>query len=203
MPQQFANFFTTSAGASAALVGLLFVAVSRDEGGGVFGSAARADRHAVATGAFAALANAFFVSLGTLIPGANLGAVALVVGALALLNTLGLGRELWRRRLEGRRYAGRGALLVLGGLVLYGTEMWWALKLLRDAPAEADDSYYTMLAFLLVGVYVVGLGRAWELLGAPQKGVLAWLLSPDEREDTRAAAGKDKPRSGRGTDDRG
>ena len=201
VPQQFANFFTTSAGASAALIGLLFVAVSKAEGGGVFGSEARADRHAAATGAFAALANAFFISLGALIPGAKLGTLVLVVGALGLLNTLGLGWELWHRRFGGR-YAGRGVLLALGGLVLYGTEMWWALKLLRDAPAEADGSYYTVLAFLLLGVYVVGLGRAWELLGAPRKGVLAWLFSPRERDDTRAA-GKDKPRSGRGTGDRG
>ncbi len=201
VPQQFANFFATSAGASAALIGLLFVAVSRAEGGGVFGSEARADRHAAATGAFAALANAFFVSLGVLVPGVNPGGFVLVVGALALLNTLGLGRELWRRRLEGR-YAGRGALLVVGGLVLYGIEIWCGLTLLRDAPAEADGPYYTVLALLLVGVYVVGLGRAWELLGAPQKGVLAWLFSPRERDDTRAA-GKDEPRSERGTGDRG
>ena len=201
VPQQFANFFTTSAGASAALIGLLFVAVSKTEPHSVFGSEARADRHAAATGAFAALANAFFISLGALIPGANPGGVVLVVGAFGLLNTLGLGRELWHRRFGGR-YAGRGALLVLGGLVLYGMEMWWALKLLRDSPAEADGSYYTVLAFLLLGVYVVGLGRAWELLGAPQKGVLAWLFSPRERDDTRAA-GKDKPRSGRGTGDGG
>ena len=201
VPQQFANFFTTSAGASAALIGLLFVAVSRAEGGGVFGSEARADRHAAATGAFAALANAFFISLGALIPGANLGALVLVVGAFGLLNTLGLGRELWRRRLQGR-YAGRGVLLVLGGLIVYGTEMWCGLTLLRDAPAEADGSYYTVLAFLLLGVYVVGLRRAWELLGVPQKGILAWLFSPRERDDTRAA-GKDKPRSGRGTGDGG
>jgi len=179
MPQEFETFFATSAGASAALIGLLFVAVTRAEPGSIFGSEARADRHAAAAGAFTGLADVFFVSLGALIPGANIGGVVLVVGAVALLGTLGLGRELWRRRFEGRR-AGRGALLALGGFLVYGLQLWYAHSLLR---APSDKGYLSALAFLLLGAYVVGLGRAWELLGAPQKGILAWLLSPREQDE--------------------
>ncbi|MDQ5828758.1 MAG: hypothetical protein M3324_02550 [Actinomycetota bacterium] len=179
MQQEFDTFFAASAGASAALIGLLFVAVSRAEPGSVFGNEARADRHAAAAGAFTGLADAFFVSLGALIPGANIGGIVLVVGAVALLGTLGLGRELWRNRFEGGR-AGRGALLVLGGFVVYVLQLWYALSLLR---APSDKDYLSALAFLLLGSYVVGLGRAWELLGAPQKGILAWLLSPREQGD--------------------
>jgi hypothetical protein len=179
MPQEFDTFFATSAGASAALIGLLFVAVSKAEPGSVFGREARADRHAAAAGAFTGLADAFFVSLGALIPGANIGGIVLVVAAVALLGTLGLGRELWRRRFDGRR-AGRGALLVLGGFAVYGLQLWYAYSLLG---APSDKDYLSALAFLLLGAYVVGLGRAWELLGAPQKGVLEWLLSPREEGD--------------------
>ena len=179
MQQEFDTFFATSAGASAALIGLLFVAVSRAEPGSVFGREARADRHASAAGAFTGLADAFFVSLGALIPGANIGGIVLVVGAVALLGTLGLARELWRRRFHGRR-AGRGAVLVLGGFVVYGLQLWYALSLLRT---PSDKHYLSALAFLLLGAYVVGLGRAWELLGAPQRGVLTWLLSPREQDD--------------------
>ena len=179
MPQEFDTFFATSAGASAALIGLLFVAVSRAEPGSVFGREAQADRHAAAAGAFTGLADAFFVSLGALIPGANIGGIVLVVAAVALLGTLGLGRELWRRRFEGRR-AGRGALLVLGGFAVYGLQLWCAYWLLG---APSDKDYLSALAFLLLGSYVVGLGRAWELLGAPQRGVLAWLLSPREQDE--------------------
>ncbi len=179
MPQEFDTFFATSAGASAALIGLLFVAVSRAEPGSVFGREAQADRHAAAAGAFTGLADAFFVSLGALIPGASIGGIVLVVGGVALLGTLGLGRDLWRRRLEGGR-AGRGVLLALGGFVVYGLQLWYALSLLR---VPSDKDYLSALAFLLLGSYVVGLGRAWELLGAPQRGVLAWLLSPREQDE--------------------
>ena len=179
MPEEFDTFFATSAGASAGLIGLLFVAVSRAEPGSVFGSEAQADRNAAAVGAFTGLANAFFISLGALIPGASIGGIVLVVGAVALLGTLGLGRDLWRRRFEGGR-VGRGALLALGGFVVYGLQLWYALSLSR---APSDKDYLSALAFLLLGSYVVGLGRAWELLGAPQRGVLAWLLSPREEDD--------------------
>lgn len=79
-----------------------------------------------------------------------------------------------------RERAGRGALLVLGGFVVYLLQLWYALALLR---APSDKDYLSALAFLLLGSYVVGLGRAWELLGAPQRGVLAWLLSPREEDD--------------------
>ncbi len=40
VPQEFSNFFATSAGASAALIGLLFVTVSKTEPHSVFGSEA-------------------------------------------------------------------------------------------------------------------------------------------------------------------
>ncbi len=195
LPQEFDTFFATSAGASAALLGLLFVAISKAEPGSVFGSEARADRHAAAAGAFTGLADAFFVSLAALIPGANIGGIVLVVAAVALLGTLGLGRELWRRRFDGRR-AGRGVLLVLGGFAVYGLQLWYAYSLLG---APSDKDYLSALAFLLLGAYVVGLGRAWELLGAPQKGVLEWLLSPREEGDGghEAERGHGKEKFGR------
>ena len=63
----------------------------------------------------------------------------------------------------------------LRGFIVYVLQLWYALSLLR---APSDKDYLSALAFLLLGAYVVGLGRAWELLGAPQKGVLEWLSSP-------------------------
>jgi hypothetical protein len=59
----YANFFLASAGAGAALMGLLFVAISITPEGTVLPTAPR-ERQVVASGAFTAFTNAFFVSLG-------------------------------------------------------------------------------------------------------------------------------------------
>ena len=46
------------------------------------------------------------------------------------------------------------------------------------------------LAYQLFGVYAVALGRAWELLGAREQGLLKTLFSPrsmdEERKENRA-----------------
>src|SRR5258706_4933834 len=67
VPPEFANFFIASAGAGAALVGLLFVAVSIAPEQLVTRRAPM-ERQAVAGSAFTALMNAFFISLVALIP---------------------------------------------------------------------------------------------------------------------------------------
>src|SRR5258708_6825442 len=112
-PGAFTNFFLASAGAGAALVGLLFVAVSvAPEQPFAPGSAP--ERRGVATAAFIALANAFFVSLAS---------------------------------------------------------------------------------------HGIGLGRAWELLGAPRRGLLAWMsplyelnrTTPADHTDGKAAAPQKPP----------
>jgi hypothetical protein len=66
VPEDFVSFFSVSAGASATLIGLLFIAISI-EPGRVFGSEARAEAAAKASSAFTVLANVFFVSLAALI----------------------------------------------------------------------------------------------------------------------------------------
>jgi hypothetical protein len=97
VPQRFHDFFIASTGAGAALVGLLFVAVSVVP--------ARTLTHAlplegemVAASAFTALVNAFFVSLIVLMPGVNLGAVAVMIGVLAFVANVLLGRWLLKLR---------------------------------------------------------------------------------------------------------
>ena len=183
IPPEFENFFFASAGVSATLIGLLFVAVSvRPER--VFGSEGPSEHFSTATGAFTAFINAFFVSLGALVPHVNLGSFVLVMGAFALLNTLGLGRRLWRgwrRRHRGGREVG----LVLIGFVIYGLELRYGWALLR---APEGTEYVSSLVILLPVVYGVGLGRAWELLGARRWGLLAWFLSPRERDDARSGS---------------
>jgi hypothetical protein len=58
--------------------------------------AARAEARAKAASAFTALANVFFVSLVALIPHTGVGIPVLVMSTVALLNTVQMGRDLWR-----------------------------------------------------------------------------------------------------------
>jgi len=92
--EDFVSFFAVSAGASATLIGLLFIAISI-EPARVFGSEARAEAAAKTSSAFTALANVYFVSLAALIPHIGVGIPVIVMSAFALINTVQTGRDLW------------------------------------------------------------------------------------------------------------
>jgi hypothetical protein len=167
----FANFFLASAGAGAALVGLLFVAVSVAPEQ-PFAPGSSPERRAVATAAFTALANAFFVSLGALIPTAGLGWFALAVGGSSIVSTLQLGAVLVRRPHVGRVSRVRSLTLVAASLIVFGWQVYTGDLLIHN---EADIGAITTLAYLMLASHGIGLGRAWELLGAPRRGLLAWM----------------------------
>jgi hypothetical protein len=75
VPSAYDAYFTAAATAGAALIGLLFVAVSvRDET--IFGPEAIPGGEALAITAFTCLVNSFVVSLLALIPRTNIGIAA-------------------------------------------------------------------------------------------------------------------------------
>ena len=71
-----------SAGAAAALIGLLFVAISIAPEHTILEDAP-IERQGVASSTFTALVNAFFISVAALIPGANLGYTTLIMSLKA------------------------------------------------------------------------------------------------------------------------
>jgi hypothetical protein len=179
VPATFANFFLATAGAGGALIGLLFVAISINPER-IVSSGAPRERQAVASGAFTALVNAFFVSTAALIPGSSIGVVASILAALGLINTLRIGAELGAYQV--RRYRRtwrdlalrifRAAFLTVFSLVLYGLEFTNAWDLLHN-PHTTGDVYG--ICAMILAIYGVGLARAWELLGAPRSGLFAFL----------------------------
>jgi hypothetical protein len=196
-PGSFTNFFLASAGAGAALVGLLFVAVSvAPEQPFAPGSAP--ERRGVATAAFIALANAFFVSLGALIPTAGLGWFALAVGGSSIVSTLQLGATLFRRSHVDVFSRVRSLTLVAVSLIVFGWQFYVGDLLIHN---EADIGAITILAYLMLASHGIGLGRAWELLGAPRRGLLAWMsplyelnrTTPADHTDGKAAAPQKPP----------
>jgi hypothetical protein len=170
VPQSYNAFFVASSGASAALIGLLFVAVSIAPGQ-IFGPDATARGQAAATSAFTALVNVFFVSMVGLAPKANIGQVSVILGVLALVQTLENLRHVhtWKRA----RYVVRSLVLVLAGLGVYGSELWFGLQLLRT---PTDTSAVSSLLGVLLGMYAIGLARSWELLGAQDHHTVAFSL---------------------------
>jgi hypothetical protein len=155
------DFFAASVTASAALLGLLFVAINIQPER-TFGDDASGHRLAVATSTFVALGNVLFLSLGGLLPHLNLGAVAVIAGIGGAVNTLLLLDDLRRRAFQ---VAARTLLITAGILLLYALQVWWGLDLLRHPD---DSGAVEGLTYLLLFAYLAGLERAWELLGGPE-----------------------------------
>ena len=166
VPAEYQTFLVASVAASSALIGLLFVSVSVAPER-VFGPQSEAVRQARAVSAFTALANIFFFSLTSLIPGINAGLVAMITGFVALLQTLALLRLFSEWRAEGALL--RSLILFLGSTAIYGGEMYLGLGLWMKPSATAA---LAGMFEIILGAYAIGLGRAWELLGAPRSGFI-------------------------------
>jgi hypothetical protein len=180
-------FFIASMGAAAALLGLLFVAVSIAPGRTV-GAGASVERQMVAESVFTALIDAFFVSMAGTVPDVNVGDVALVLSAFAVFQTLHVARELWPREFTLRSAIRRLALVAVA-LTIYGLQFGNASQIVRAPGPGAPIGGEIGLIFAL---YAFALGRSWELLGA-RRGILSSRLSPmlgDEVEPAPSAEAK-------------
>src|SRR2546430_1019318 len=127
MPAEFQPFFVASVAASSALIGLLFVSVSIAPER-IFGEGADPRKQALAVSAFSALANVFFISMASLIPGVLLGLVVTIVAAASSAQLLGplVRAPVWRG--HGVEIL-RGALLFLASALIYGTELYLGVVL--------------------------------------------------------------------------
>ena len=183
VPPEFANFFIAGASAGAALVGLLFVAVSIAPEQMVTRRAPM-ERQAVAGSAFTALINAFFLSLSALIPRFNFGSVVVPLSSLCLATSLIQAWQLLRLR-KGWPSLLRRAFLVLLSVALYGLELLNGFQLLTD-PSQVGIVYG--LVSCLLGAFALGLIRAWELLGVHRYGLLGWLNPLRDLDETESFA---------------
>lgn len=175
LPVQYHDFLVASTQASAALIGLLFVAITLAPER-VFGEQADPGRQARAMSAFAALANVFFISFTALIPDIPIGPVVVLVAGISTLQTLSLLVLLPHWRASGVLWRGlvlwTGSLAIYGGELALGAEIWIQPR---------SPGALTGVLELMVGAYAIGLGRAWELLGAPRMGLVSRLLARLDR----------------------
>ena len=197
VPGSFETFFLATAGAGAAFVGLLFIAIS-------ISPQRTFDPHAVAgvqhqrlaEATLLSLFNGFVVSCVGLIPEANIGWIALVLGGAGVLIAAQLVGFLARshRHVVSRRppwlHRLRVVSLSVVATLLYAIEGLLGLQLIMR---PHDEDGVRWLAVIVISIYALGMLRAWTLLGDPQYGWSGWLnplqdlaLEPEATSETDA-----------------
>jgi hypothetical protein len=161
------ELFIVIATSAATLIGLLFVAVSVSKGRSQ--THPQVIREFRAAAALLAFTNPFTVTLYSLVPGTTVGYPAAVVGAIGVVfvaagirATLSLPSPLRRR--------GPQASLILGLLAVFGLQIFYGVALILH-PHQTGD--LKAIAYVLVASLLIGIGRAWELVGDWDTGLFA------------------------------
>jgi hypothetical protein len=168
VPESIHGFFLASGSASGALIGLLFVAISV-AGERVTRADAGAQLNRVrASSALTAFTNALAVSLFALVPGHKIGpaTAAAAVGGLAFVAAAVLSLILLRQ--GRRRDTLRHVVLLVGLAVTFVIQLIEGVAVITDA---GDSGAVNTIAVLVIVCFLIGIARAWELIGGPSIGI--------------------------------
>lgn len=182
------DLFVVIATAAATLIGLLFVAMSVSKG--------RAQTHPQvirefrAAAALLAFTNPFTVALFGLVPGTNIGYPAAIVGVVGLAfaaagvrTTISLPSRLGHRRPQ--------AILIIGLVVVFGLQIVSGIQLIVSPHGTGD---LATIGYVLVASLLIGIGRAWELVGDWDTGLfssIGLLIGHDPQQ--RSTAEQERP----------
>jgi hypothetical protein len=167
----FQNFFLATAGASAALIGLLFVAVSVAPEQ-VVGPKALALHELRAIMALSAFASTLALSLIALMPHAHIGWPATLIGAAgALLGLKALSNVRSDQRDQPQWHA--VVLLLTFSLVMLFL-MSSGIRLLVD---RHDLDPVSDAGIAIIGLIALGINRSWELVGGRTAGVTGLITA--------------------------
>lgn len=174
MAENYSDFFVASAGVAGALVGLLFVAITvRPEKLREHAETQLERVRAAAT--LTAFTNALAVSLFALAGSTTIGGAAVAVGVIGEVFVLASLSSVLRVR--GLRWRDLGETGYLFGLVvLFAIQIYEGI---RFRPHHDNHGVYQTLSILVIVCFLVGVARAWELVGGPAIGagpeVRGWL----------------------------
>jgi hypothetical protein len=161
-PAALHNFFIAAAGVAGALIGLLFVAVSVAHER-LTAEGAEYAHQAKAAAALTSFTNALSIALLALVPGVQVGEASVIIGGIGLLFVVSLLLSFFRVRKA--QPVSLGDLVFLAGLVVtFGLEVSSGLTLVaRGHDRGAADT----IAIVVVVGFLIGISRAWELVGGP------------------------------------
>lgn len=163
------DLFAAIAGCAGALTGLLFVAVSVSPSRGQ-----PASPHVIqqvrAAAALLAFTNTLAVSLFGLVPGTNVGYPALALGVIGVLFTAAGMRSIFSSRSMLRGHWRRQIGLVVLLLAIFGSELANGAIALSD---PGDRNAVQAISYAIVASLLVGVARAWELVGDRDTGIIA------------------------------
>ena len=151
VPGVYDAYLAAMATAAAALIGLLFVAVSvRDDT--IFGPNAMPGGEALAITAFTGLVNSFVVSTIGLIPKINIGEPAVIMAVISIVAIV---------RLQRRLHTGRNLIVLAITLLAYAAQLGLGVLLLSDSH---DSNQLINLCIIIFVTLIASLQRAWSLL---------------------------------------
>lgn len=166
-PDDLRDFFVASAGVAGALIGLLFVALSVATERLTETADGQAQR-VRASAALTAFTNALTVALFALVPGNDLGSAALAVSIAGLLFVVASVLSLVRVRPASWWRAGLDLLFLVGLIAVFVAQLVAARHLVTH---PHDPAPVTTIAVLVVICFLIGIARAWDLVGGPSIGL--------------------------------
>jgi hypothetical protein len=167
VPDDFHDFFVASAGVAGALIGLLFVAISVASDRLAQAEASAQVHRIRAYAALTSFTNALSVSLFALLPGEKIGETSFIVAVLgltfvaaSLLSLVRLRQVRWPTVRDGVFLAGLAAIFI-----------YQLIAGLSVANQPDDSGSVDAIAILVIVSFIVGISRAWELIGGPSIGI--------------------------------
>jgi hypothetical protein len=168
VPGLYRELFAAIAATAGSLTGLLFVALSVTPRQGPAASLA-AIQQVRAAAALLSFTNAMVISLFSLVPGTNPGYPAVALGVVGTLFTAAGVRSILSSPATRRQKVRQLGLIVLL-LLIFGTELVCGFILLAD---PGLTSALQVIAYALITSVIVGVARAWELVGDRDTGIMA------------------------------
>jgi len=136
--------------------------------------------------ALLAFTNAMAVSLFSLVPGTSPGYPAVVLGVIGILFTAAGVRSILSSQATRRQQRQQLGLVILL-LLIFGTELACGVAVLADSRLSTAVQ---VMCYALIASVLVGIARAWELVGERDTGLWASLSvltgraqGPDDRPD--------------------
>lgn len=160
------ELFAAIAAAAGTLTGLLFVALSVAPSRRAR-SASPVIQQVRAAAALQSFTNALAVSLFGLVPGTNIGYPAVVLSVIGIAFTAASVRSVITSRVATPQKLRHLELVVLL-LLIYGTELIAGITLLGQ-PASRGPAQ--VIGYALIGSLLVGVARAWEIVGEVDTGI--------------------------------